>query len=346
LKRTSKERKNLGQEEKVKTEEKIIEQVQRFLEARSQKALEIAKEEVLKEEMECKEINDAFMYYVEDWKDVIHPGLLSIACEAVGGDVEESIPLQVVMLLLTAAVDMHDDVIDESKTKYGKPTVFSRFGRDIALLVGDAFLMKALFLLYKLGRQFPTERMDAIWNVIKSRFFELGNAEAIEASLKGNIDISVEEYSRILRMKASTFEAHARIGAIVGGGGKDFVDSLGDYGRTLGVLLSIREDFIDVFELDELQNRVRNECLPLPILYAFKNPQTQKIILDYLSKRETSDKDAERIVDIIFEEKNVEILRNEVRHLAEEACKNISSLPSKNLAYQMKTLIKGTVEDL
>jgi geranylgeranyl diphosphate synthase type I len=330
----------------MKTKEKLIEQVQRLLEVRSQKPLEIAKTEILQEKMECKEINDAFMYYVGDWNDVVHPGLISIACEAVGGNVEKAIPIQVVMLLLSAAVDIHDDIIDESKTKYGKPTVFASFGKDIALLVGDAFLMKALVLLHKLEKQFPTETIDAIWNIVNSRFFELGNAEALEASLKGNIDISPEECFQILKMKASTFEAHMRIGAIVGGGEQDIIDLLANYGRALGILISIREDFIDVFEPDELQNRVRNECLPLPVLYAFKNPQTKKIILDYLSKREISDKDAERIVDIIFEEENVGIFRNEVKRLAEEACNSISSIPNRSLLFALKKLIKGVVEDL
>jgi len=330
----------------LKTKEKMIELVQKFLEERSHKALEIAKKEILREKMECKEINDAFTYYVEDWKDVIHPGLLSIACEAVGGDVDKAIPVQVVMLLLTAAIDIHDDVIDESKTKYGKPTVFAKFGKDITLLVGDALLMKALVLLHNLEKHFPKERMDAIWNVINSRFSEMGNAEALEASLKGNVDISVEEYERILKMKASTFEAHMRIGATVGGGEQEIIDLLGNYGRTLGILLSMREDFIDVFEADELQNRIRNECLPLPVLYAFKNPQIKKVILDILSKPKISDKDAERVVDFTFEEKNVGILRDRIQSLCEEACSSISNIPNKSLAYLMETLIKGAIEDL
>ena len=331
---------------KMKTNEKLIVQVQRLLEERSRKSLDIAKREVLQEEMKCKEINDAFEYYAGNWNDVIHPGLLSIACEAAGGDADKSIPMQVVMLLLTAAVDIHDDIIDESNTKYGKPTVFAKFGKDIALLVGDAFLIKALVLLHKLERQFKIEKMDAIWNIIKSRFFEMGNAEALEASLKGNTDVSVKEYTRILKMKASTSEAHMRIGAIVGGGGQEIIDLLGNYGRTLGVLIGIREDFIDVFEPEELQTRIRNECLPLPILYAFKNPQTKKIILNYLSKREISDKDSEKMVDIIFKQKDVEMFRNKTKRLAEEACNNILSLPNKNLASQMKILIKGVIEDL
>ena len=330
----------------MKPKEKLIVQVNRMLVERSKKSLEIAKKEILQEKRESKEINDAFKYYVKPWYDVVHPGLVSIACEAVGGKADDTTSIQVAMLLLTAGFDIHDDIIDESKTKHGKPTVFAKFGKDITLLVGDAFLMKALVLLHKLEKQFPTEKIDAIWDIIDSLFFELGDAEALEASLKGNTDISPEEYFRILKMKASTFEAHMRIGAIIGEGEQHVVDLLGDYGRTLGILVSIREEIIDVFEGEELQNRFRNECLPLPILYAFRNPQTKRTIIDYLSKQRVSDEDAEKIVDIIYEDENVETFRNEVNQMAEKAFSNIKNIPNKKLLPLLEILIKGIIEDL
>ena len=313
---------------------------------RSKKSLEIAKKEIKQEKRASEEINDAFKYYAKSWYDVAHPGLVSIACEAVGGRADDTTPVQVAMLLLTAGFDIHDDIIDESKTKYGKPTVFAKFGKDITLLVGDAFLMKALVLLHKLEKQFPAEKMDAIWNIIDGLFFELGDAEALEASLKSNVDISAEDCFQILKMKASTFEAHMRIGAIVGGAEKDVIDLLGDYGRTLGILVSIREDFIDVFEGEELQNRFRNECLPLPILYAFKNPQTKSTIIDYLSKQQVSDKDAEKIIDMIYEDENVETFRNQVNQMADKAFSNIKNIPNKSLLPLIEILIKGIIEDL
>ncbi len=325
---------------------KLIEQVNRLLIERSRKSLEIAKKEILQEKRESEIINDAFRYYAKNWDDVVHPGLVSIACEAVGGRVEEAIPIQVATLMLTAGFDLHDDIIDESKTKYGKPTTYAKFGKDVTLLVGDAFLMKALSLLRKLEKQFPAEKMDAIWNIINDLFFELGDAEAIEVSLKGNIEVSPEECFRILKMKASTFEAHMRIGAIVGGGEQDVVDLLGNYGRELGILVSIREDFIDVFEGEELQNRFKNECLPLPILYAFKNPQIKRTIIDYLSKQRVSDEDAEKIVDLVYEDKNVESFKNEVNQLVEKVSNRTTNIPNKKMLPLLEILIKGMIEDL
>jgi geranylgeranyl pyrophosphate synthase len=326
--------------------DKLIEEVIRNLQERSVKSLELAKETILRRTVECEEINEAFKHYAENWYDYIHPGLVSIACEAVGGNLDEAVPVQVVMLLLSAAFDMHDDIIDGSKTKYGKPTVFGKFGKDIALLVGDAFLMKSLMLLHRLERQFPTEKINRIWDIISSRFFELGDAEALEASMKGNIDISPEECLRILEKKASTFEAHMQIGAIVGDGNADDIEVLGDYGKILGVLMGVREDFIDIFEPDELQNRMKNECLPLPILYAFKNSQIKKSILEFLSNPKITEEDAERIVDLVFEAKEVKKFEKRLRSWAEKALEDISHLRNRNMKIHMETLINGTIEDI
>lgn len=323
-----------------------IKRVIKELQKRSAKSLRMAKDTVLRMKVESREINEAIKHYIRNWNDYVHPGLMSIACEAVGGNPDEAVPMQVVMLILTAAADIHDDIIDESKTKYRKPTVFGKFSKDIALLVGDAFLLRGMTFLNEIKNQIPEAKANAVWNIIFSRFFELGDAEAIEVSVRGNIDVSPEEYLRILERKASIFEAYMRIGALIGGGDQDAVDLLGNYGKTLGILLSIREDVIDTFEPDELQNRMKNECLPLPILYAFKNPLIKKTILNYLSKPKISNNDAERIVDIVFDEKNVEMLKSKIEDMVEQASENIAVLENEKLKSQLDTLTRGIADEL
>lgn len=327
-------------------ENRSIREIVSDLQRRSEKSLKMAKETVFGIRTECREINEAFKHYARNWNDYVHPGLVSIACEAVGGNPDEALPMQVVMLMLTAAADIHDDIIDESKTKYGKPTVFGRFGKDVALLVGDAFLVKALTMLHELKNRFSEEKINKFWNIISGGFFELGEAEALEASWKGNTNVSPEECLRILEKKASTFEAHMRIGALIGGGNSDDVDMLGNYGRTLGVLFGIREDFIDMFEPDELENRMKRECLPLPILYASANPHVKKTLLSYLSKQRISIEDAENIVDLVYGEKSVKAFRNEIKRIASEASLNISKLKNKSLTTHLQTLLTNAIKEL
>ena len=325
---------------------KLIIQVNKLLAERSEKALKNAKKEIVNEKRASKTINDAFKYYTKTWNDVVHPGLLSIACEAAGGNADDATDLQVATLLLTAGFDVHDDIIDESMIKHGKPTVFAKFGKNIALLVGDAFLMKALVNLHKLESQHFSEKMDAIWNIIDGLFFELGDAEALEATLKNNIDVSVKDCLRILEMKSSTFEAHMRIGAIVGGGDPTTVDLLGNIGRILGVLVNIREDFIDMFEAEELQSRFENEYLPLPIVYVFKNKQTKKTILNYFSKQKITDADTEEIVEIVYTDKNMTVLKNDINQMVRTALDSTDQLTNIRMVHILKTLTRSSVEGL
>lgn len=337
---------NQKQNKKSPKNAKIMGEITKILQERSIKSFVMTKEVVLNEKRECKELNKAFEYYVKNRIDYIHVGLISLACEAVNGNSDDTIPIQAVMLLITAAIDVHDDIIDGSKTKYGKPTLFSKFGKDIALLVGDAFLIKGLALLHKLKKQFSTEKIDAIFETINALLFEMGDAEAIEATLKRNINVSARKYLQVLRKKASNFEMYMRIGAIVGDGKESEIDSLGHYGRTLGILTGIREDFIDIFEPDELQNRMKNELLPLPILRAFKTSQTKKVILNYLSRPKITNTDTEKIVEIISEDENVRKLKNEIQDLGKQALKNISFIRNSGAKSLLKTLVLGVLEDL
>ena len=70
------------------------------------------------------------------------PALFSLVCEAVGGDPDITMPIAISITLISGAIDIHDDIIDQSKTKGDQPTVFGKFGKDIALLVGDALMFK------------------------------------------------------------------------------------------------------------------------------------------------------------------------------------------------------------
>ncbi|MCK4474666.1 polyprenyl synthetase family protein, partial [Candidatus Bathyarchaeota archaeon] len=211
---------------------KSMEKVKNLLEKRGRKAYEIAKEQILNEEIAYEPIREALQYFIQElWHNFQHPALLSLTCESVGGKTENTTSIGVALILLTGAADIHDDIVDQSETKGSKPTVFGKFGIDIALLTGDALLLKGCTLLQKACECLPKKQGEAITNLVKEAFFEIGIAEAKEATFKGNWDLDPEEYLDIIRMKAAIADVTARIGAIIGGGSSDEIEALGKYGR-------------------------------------------------------------------------------------------------------------------
>lgn len=98
---------------------KLSHHIQQLFEERGREAFEIARHAILKEaeEMEYRPLQEALRYLASYWIDTTRPALLSIACEAVGGDPDATKPVAISLTLICEAADIHDDVIDQSVRK-------------------------------------------------------------------------------------------------------------------------------------------------------------------------------------------------------------------------------------
>jgi geranylgeranyl pyrophosphate synthase len=248
------------------------------------------------------------------------------------------------MTLLVAAADIHDDIVDGSMAKNGKPTVLGKFGKDVAVLAGDAFLMKGLYLLHEVTINLDIAQRNAMLKLIKQAFFDLSSAEADEATIRGNIDLSVGEYYNLLKRKTAVSEATAKIGAILGNGTEKEVQTFGEIGVIVGLLSTMRDEFIDVYEPDELMNRFVNEILPLPVLNVFQDPKKKAQLVQLLKEGKLTEKKAEKILNIVMEAKETDKLKNEIQLLIDNGLRSTSQLRGAEKPLQL--LLESTVEDL
>jgi len=324
------------------TSERLLE----ILKERSKNGLEFARKVILAERIESKKTREALEYYTSNWKIFIHPGLFSIACEAVGGNPDNTVPIQACLSMLAAAFDIHDDVIDNSRIKQGRPTIFGKFGKGMAILLGDAFLIGGFTLLSESNKEMPQERIEDVIETLEKALFELGNAHALELNLKGRIDITPEEYMQILRMKAASATADMQIGGIVGGGSDNEVQALTTYGRNIGILTTLREEFVDTYELEEFHQRVKNEYLPIPILCAFQNATAKRKIQNILSQRRLTMKHIEEITRTAFQTKDTKKLRDYMKKLKNEAVSDIINLRRSPAKLTLRNLANAMLEEL
>jgi geranylgeranyl pyrophosphate synthase len=327
------------------TEEKLMEQIQNLLVERSKKPIELAKQAVLQEQLKYEPLGEALHYFMKEiWFNAAHPALLSLICEAVGGDPETVTNISASLVVLTGAADIHDDIIDQSVTKDVKLTVFGKYGKDMSLIAGDVLWFKGMLMLNQACESFSNDKKQAILELIKQAFFDIGSAEAKEANLRRKLDLKPEEYLEIIKMKVSVAEAIAKIGVIVGNGTSTQIENLGQFGKTLGMLMTIRDEFIDIFEIDELKNRFENECLPLPILYAFKNELTKNEILSLLETNELTETKLEKILVLVINAPEVRKLGRYIRKSVEETAQILVGLRKNGDI--MVQLLESTLEDL
>jgi geranylgeranyl diphosphate synthase type I len=333
---------------KASSQDEMVEQVQKILEERGRKALEMARKTVLEEEIGCREVREALKYFMtEYWHDVARPALLSLACEAVGGDPETTIPIAIPMTLISGAIDIHDDIIDQSKSKWSRPTVYGKFGKNVALLVGDALLFKGFTLLHEVVKNgIPAKKILVISGIIKKTFFELGDAEAIELQFRGRTDILSEEYLRVVRKKAADVEAHTRISSILGNGTQKEIEALSAYGRLLGMMMILNDDLADMLDFDEFVNRIKNEHLPLQVIYALEKSRYKREMTSILRKKKKTKSDAKKILNLTNKAEGPVFVAEKMKSLADEAIYHSQGVKYNKQYFKLlvETLLPSVIE--
>ena len=325
---------------------KIGKKIVADLKKRSEKGLEFAKQIMQKEKIEDLTLREALTHYLTNWNDFTHPGLFSLACEAVGGKTDDTVSAQAAITIMAAAFDIHDDIIDKSETKNKTPTVYGKFGPETALLLGDAFLIKGFRLLVDSAKLLPKEKEKEALETVKRLTFEVGNAHAIEVNLKKQKSTVPDDHMKVIEMKAAGIELDMHLGALFGGGKDAEVKTLARLGRIVGKLVLLREEFVDIFELEELYQRIVADDLPVPLLFAMQDSETKRKVSSIISKPKITQSDVDKLVDFTMEALPVLTLKQKMRNLMEEGRNLAERTPNHRIKNKLQTLAYFMLEDL
>jgi len=316
------------------------------LQKRSKKGLRFAKNIMKKEKLEHPKLRQALNHYLHYWNDFTHAGLFSAACEVVGGNYEKIIPTQASIAMMSAAFDIHDDIIDKSNIKQKIPTVFGKFGIEMALLLGNAFLIEGYKLFVDSTKELSEKKRDIALDRIKELLFQVGNAHALEVGMKESKKFTPKNYLKITELKAASVEADMYLGALFGGGKKTEIESLAKIGRILGILGTLRDDLIDVFDIEELNTRLSINDLPLPLIFAMQDTKIRKKAKIIISKKKLTKQDATKLGFITLESKPVLRIKQEMKSLTDNGLNLIKNLSNINQRSKLQVLLSSIREDL
>lgn len=200
-------------------------------------------EDALKRYMELKEapslLREAMEYSLFPGGKRFRPLLVLASCEAVGGDLEQAIPVACAIELIHNYSLIHDDLpcMDNDDFRRGKPSSHKKFGCSIALLAGDALLTYAFEIL---GRTLSGD-------ILKRVVFEIAHAAGPSGMVGGQVlDITDGKIEDIHSKKTmALIRASARCGGIVGRGSYNELHILTEYGERLGIAFQMVDDILD-----------------------------------------------------------------------------------------------------
>lgn len=321
-----------------------------MIERRGRAAMERAKQEILNTTYDNGAIASALKYYAKVNLPLvmpIFPALMSIAYETANGKQgKEDIESVAAAMVLTAfSADIHDDIIDQSDIKYAKKTVCGKFGAGIALLAGDALLIQGNTMLYHACENFTPTQRKAISSLIPKALFEISTAEALEIKLSKKAVIDPDEYFEIMRLKGVVAEIQCRIGAIIGQADDVTVEALANYGRTVGLLGTIKDEFCDVLNPPELEHRLKFEIPPLPIVYAYQDEKVKAQVKALVEQQGYSKAAVKKIAGLVLGSEGAGKLKHKISEQISQELKNTVLTREKGAGDDASLLLRALCFD-
>lgn len=178
-------------------------------------------------------------------------------------------PLAVTLELIHTASLVHDDIIDTSKKRRGVETTNSKYGAQIAVLVGDYLFAKAFQLIAE--NDYGAEVSTTLSKLVKN----LCVGEIMQDRSLYEVPTLNEYYTRINLKTAIFLSTCCRLGAIVANMDRREVENLTAYGSSLGLAFQIIDDLLDFFGDEKITGKPRggdlkSGVITLPVLRALE----------------------------------------------------------------------------
>ena len=139
---------------------------------------------------------------------------------------------------------LHDDVMDQADMRRGKPTVHNVWNENTAILSGDAMLI----LAYRLMADCDKEKLADVLHTFTETTMEICEGQQWDMEFEPRMDVKVEEYIEMIRLKTSVLLAAAlKIGACLAGAPAEDAQKLYDFGVKVGLAFQLQDDWLDVY---------------------------------------------------------------------------------------------------
>jgi len=230
----------------------------------------------------------------------LRPALLLMAAKACGYTGQRGIELAVAVELIHTASLIHDDIIDNADLRRGIPTINSRWGNKVSVLVGDYLYSEVIGVLAEDGD------LEVMGNVI-STARDMTDSEMTQTLRRHDVNVTEDEYLDIIAGKtARLMSCSCRIGAMLGEVHNGQADILGDYGLNLGMAFQITDDMLDLMGEEERLgkprgNDIREGRLTLPLIHAIgtASEEDREWMVETFMSGHASDDALTRIGDIV-----------------------------------------------
>ena len=241
--------------------------------------------------------------------------------------------------LLHNATLIHDDYVDESTHRRGRPTVAAMEGAERAIAVGDFYFAKATRLIAEIGNGDVTSTVAEALEAICA-------SQIDDVALRGAFPGDHDSYLKVVRGKtAALFAASCASGALLSEADPVAVEALRRYGDLLGVAFQMADDMVDFSPSSgkPVGLDIRQRVLSLPLIYAAEDrevgPEVRRLLAGTLG-----DAEVERVTELVRSSDALQRVGDEARGLAEAALRELEAVELDGLRPTLVGLARSAVD--
>ncbi len=274
----------------------------------------------------------------------IRPVLLLLAAKLFPHDDKSAVRLGAVVEIIHTATLVHDDIIDEAKTRRGRPAANTQWGNSKCVLAGDWLYMQA----FKIAVQ---ERNFRVLDVLTDLTQQMVEGELLQMEKLGKIISLEEHFDLIFRKTACLFSVSTRLGAIIGDASNEQEGRLGEYGRNLGLAFQIVDDVLDLTASEEVLGKpvasdLREGKVTMAVIHALQHctAEERKLVETVLEERAFVSVKHEQILEMLNRYGSIPYAYDAAATHAEAARKAVGSFADSDIKRALLSIPDFIVE--
>ncbi|WDR06517.1 polyprenyl synthetase family protein [Devosia rhodophyticola] len=283
-------------------------------------------------------------YLIDSGGKRLRPMLTVASAALFGGGHGSAINFAAAVEFMHNATLLHDDVVDDSDMRRGRPAARMIWGNQASVLVGDFLLGQAFMMMVE------TRDVDAL-GVLAAAAAAMAEGEVLQLSKTGDLSTTAQDYAAVIRAKTATlFESACEVGAMAGGAGKIGRHALKTFGLELGNAFQLVDDVLDYRGAADTIGKNRGDDLregkmTLPVILALADGSKaeQDLITAALGDAEASDATVVQIVEILERHETLTQTLDQARDHADAAVAALEVLPTSELRDLLADVVRFSV---
>ncbi len=287
-------------------------------------------------------INEMSEYIIQSGGKRLRPLILLLCAKCCGYQGTKHVQLATVIEFIHTATLLHDDVVDDSGTRRGKPSANHVWGNGASILVGDFLYSRAFEIMI------ATDSME-VMRIMASATNAIAEGEVLQLMNSLSSGTTENQYMDTIKRKtAKLFESAAHIAGVISGQNREINRCLAGYGLHLGISFQLIDDILDYIADDSLIGKdlgddLAEGKLTLPLIHALErvDPQHRQSLCDAIENRDR--KQISDILEIVKSTGSIEYTLDKAYSHAEAARNFANQLPQNQYRDALVSLAEFSV---